>query len=221
MRSNSLTLFLLLSVVGLLCLMPVWYFFLAPWLAEPVFFLAGKLVSDTFHWVVTYRLTDTQATLLTSLQFIAAPGQGRSGALAPVADYRVHGYGLVLLWAMLLASRPPALLRKLLLGTVVMLVLASVAVALQWLNDVLNRAGPHVFAQTQVPVWLAETVQFGFHFNLFIFTALAPVLLWVLMNRAFVQALWSQATNVPLQAQGRAAGQGTPPPRADAPGSAD
>ena len=80
MRSNSLTLFLLLSVVGLLCLMPVWYFFLAPWLAEPVFFLAGKLVSDTFHWVVTYRLTDTQATLLTSLQFIAAPGQGRSAA---------------------------------------------------------------------------------------------------------------------------------------------
>jgi hypothetical protein len=44
MRSNSLTLFLLLSVVGLLCLMPVWYYFLAPWLAEPVFFLAGKLV---------------------------------------------------------------------------------------------------------------------------------------------------------------------------------
>ena len=44
MLSNSLTLFLLLSVVGLLCLMPVWYYFLAPWLAEPVFFLAGKLV---------------------------------------------------------------------------------------------------------------------------------------------------------------------------------
>ena len=42
--ANSLTLFLLLSVVGLLCLMPVWYYFLAPWLAEPVLFLAGKLV---------------------------------------------------------------------------------------------------------------------------------------------------------------------------------
>lgn len=202
MRSSSLTLFLLLSVVGLLCLMPVWYFFLAPWLAEPVFFLAGKLVSDTFHWVVTYRLTDTQATLLTSLQFIAAPGQGRSGALAPVADYRVHGYGLVLLWAMLLASRPPALVRKLLLGTVVMLVLASVAVALQWLNDVFNRSGAHVLAQTRAPAWLVEAVAFGFHFHLFIFTALAPVLLWVLMNRAFVQALWSQATMQGTQPHG-------------------
>ena len=133
-RPHSLALFLLLSVLGLLCLMPVWYFFLAPWLAEPVFLLAGTVVSDAFHWVVTYRLTDTRATLLTSLQVIAEQGQGRSGALAPVADYRVHGYGLVLLWAMLLASRPPALLRKLLLGTVVMLVFASVGVALQWLR---------------------------------------------------------------------------------------
>ena len=113
--------------------------------------------------MVTYRLTDTQATLLTSLQFIAAPGQGRSGALAPVADYRLHGYGLVLLWAMLLASRPPALLRKLLWGTGVMLVLASVAVALQWLNDVFLRSGAHVLAQTRAPGWLVEAVAFGFH----------------------------------------------------------
>ena len=164
---------------------------------------------------------DTQATLLTSLQFIAAPGQGRSGALAPVADYRLHGYGLVLLWAMLLASRPSALLRKLLLGTVAMLVLVSVAVALQWLNDVFNRSGAHVLAQTRAPAWLVEAVAFGFHFHLFIFTALAPVLLWVLMNRAFVQALWSQATNMPPLARGKAAGQETRPPRADVPGSAD
>lgn len=49
----------------------------------------------------------------------------------------------------------------------------------------------------------------GFHFHLFIFTALAPVLLWVLMNRAFVQALWSQAINVQPQALGRATEQGT------------
>ena len=69
MRSNSLTLFLLLSVAGLLCLMPVWYYFLSPWLAGPVFYMAGLVVSDLFHWVVTYQRTDTQATLLTSLPF--------------------------------------------------------------------------------------------------------------------------------------------------------
>ena len=209
-RPHSLALFLLLSVLGLLCLMPVWYFFLAPWLAEPVFLLAGTVVSDTFHWVVTYRLTDTRATLLTSLQVIAEQGQGRSGALAPVADYRVHGYGLVLLWAMLLASRPPALLRKLLLGTVVMLVFASVGVALQWLNDVFYRSGAHVLAQTRAPGWLVEAVAFGFHFHLFIFTALAPVLLWVLMSRSFVHALWGQATV-----------QGAQPPGVDATKPAD
>lgn len=221
MRSNSLTLFLVLSVAGLLCLMPVWYYFLSPWLAGPVFYMAGQAVSDLFHWVVTYQRTDTQATLLTSLQFIPEPGQGRPGNLAPVADYRVHGYGLVMLWAMLLASRPPALVRKLLWGTGVMLVLASVAVALQWLNDVFLRSGAHVLAQTRAPAWLVEAVAFGFHFNLFIFTALSPVLLWALMNRAFVQALWSQAINVPPQAPGMATDQETQSPRADAQNPAD
>ena len=221
MRSNSLTLFLLLSVAGLLCLMPVWYYFLSPWLAGPVFYMAGEVVSNMFLWVVTYQRTDTQAALLTGLRFVAEQGQGRSGSLAPVADYRVHGYGLVLLWAMLLASRPPALLRKLLLGTLVMLVFASVAVVLQWLNDVFYRSGAHVLAQTRAPAWLVEVVAFGFHFNLFIFTALAPVLLWVLMNRAFVQALWSQATNVSPQAQDPIAEKGVHTAKPDLLKSAD
>ncbi|MBH1977371.1 MAG: hypothetical protein I8H67_03305 [Comamonadaceae bacterium] len=200
MRSNSLPLFLLLSLAGLLCLMPVWYFFLAPWLAVPVFYMAGEALSNLFHWVVIYQPTGTQATLLTSLQFIAEQGQGRSGKLAPVVEYRIHGYGLVMLWAMLLASRPAALVQKLLLGTGAMLVVSAVSVALQWLNEVFNRSGAHVLAQTRAPTWLVEAVEFGFHFNLFIFTALAPVLLWVLMNRPFVQALWSDAMVVPPRA---------------------
>lgn len=200
MRSNSLPLFLLLSLAGLLCLMPVWYFFLAPWLAVPVFYMAGEALSNLFHWVVIYQPTGTQATLLTSLQFIAEQGQGRSGKLAPVVEYRIHGYGLVMLWAMLLASRPAALVQKLLLGTGAMLVVSAVSVALQWLNEVFNRSGVHVLAQTRAPTWLVEAVEFGFHFNLFIFTALAPVLLWVLMNRPFVQALWSDAMVVPPRA---------------------
>lgn len=217
MRSNSLTLFLVLSVAGLLCLMPVWYYYLAPWLAVPVFYMAGEAVSDMFLWVVTYQRSDTQATLLTGLQFIAEQGHGRSGKLAPVADYRVHGYGVVLLWAMLLASRPAALWRKLLLGTGAMLVFSSVAVVLQWLNDVFNRSGAHVFSQTRAPAWLAEAVAFGFHFNLFIFTALAPVLLWVLMNRPFVRALWSQAIIVPPPPPGQIAQEGARPASKDAP----
>jgi hypothetical protein len=200
MRSNSLPLFLLLSVAGLLCLMPIWYFFLAPWLAAPVFYLAGEAVSNAFHWVVTYERTGSKGTLLTSLQFIAEQGQGRTGKLAPVADYRMHGYGLVMLWAMLLASRPAALWRKLFLGTGVMLFIAASGVTLQWLNDIFNRSGPHVLAQTRASAVLAEAVEFGFHFNLFVFTALAPLLLWVVMNRAFVQALWNDAIKAPAPA---------------------
>ena len=118
-------------------------------------------------------------------------GQTRMGALAPVADYRLQGYGMVMLWSLLLASRPPALLRKLLLGSAVMLVLQAFAVSLQWLNDVLNRAGHEALAQTLLPGWVAEVVAFGFHFNLFIFTALLPILIWMLLSKNFVSSFWA------------------------------
>ena len=72
-----------------------------------------------------------------------------------------------------------------------MWILQAVGVCIQWLNDVLNQSGPGVLAQVSPPAWAAEVVAFCFHFNLFIFTALAPVLLWLTMNRPFVRALWN------------------------------
>lgn len=69
------------------------------------------------------------------------------------------------------------------------MILQAVGVSIHWLNDVLNRSGPEVLARTRVPAWGAEMVAFYFHFNLFVLTALAPVLLWLGMNRQFVSAL--------------------------------
>ena len=209
MRATLIGRFLLLAIVWLAVLLPLWYW-AAKWFAAPPIWLAGTVMKSLFSWVDGFAQEGVNAVLHTLVQVRMQGPQGDAlGELAPEVSYPTYGYGLVLLWAMLLASRPPALLRKLLLGTVVMLVLASVAVALQWLNDVFLRSGAHVLAQTRAPGWLVEAVAFGFHFHLFIFTALAPVLLWVLMNRAFVQALWSQAINVQPQALGKATEQGT------------
>ncbi len=179
--------FLLSSLLGLLCLMPVWYF-LAPWLSVPCFLVSGEVCAALFDWVVRYEVTGVMGVLVTNLRMALGPSQ--SGLLAPVVDYRLHGYGMVMLWAMLLASRPVGLVGKLALGTGVMLFLQAIGVSIQWLNDVFNRSGPSVLAQIHVPAFWVEVVAFYFHFNLFIFTALAPVILWLSMNRKFVRALW-------------------------------
>ncbi len=185
------TRFFVLSIVGLLCLMPLWYY-LAPTLSAPVFYMAGEACSALFHWALGYQRTETMGVLQTSIKvFSQYQGQARLGALAPTADYRMQGYGMVILWSLLLASRPKAWVRKLLLGSVAMLVLQAVAVGLQWLNDVLYRAGPEALAQTGLPAWVAEVVAFGFHFNLFIFTALLPILLWMVLSKDFVRGFWA------------------------------
>jgi hypothetical protein len=99
----------------------------------------------------------------------------------------------VILWALLLASFPRGWVRKLFIGSVAMLPIQAVNVALQWCNDALNRAGREVFVQTGLPGWVADVVAFLYHFNLFIFTALAPVMLWLLLDREFLAKLHAQA----------------------------
>ena len=75
----------------------------------------------------------------------------------------------------------------------IMLPVQALNVVLQWCNDVFNRAGPEAFAQTGMPGFVADAVAFLYHFNLFIFTALAPVLLWLLLDREFLAKLVEQA----------------------------
>ena len=101
--------------------------------------------------------------------------------------------GSLLMWALVLASFPRHWGRKLLIGSLAMLPIQALNVALQWCNDVFNRAGPEVFVQTGLPGWVADVVAFLYHFNLFIFTALAPVMLWLLLDREFLAKLHAQA----------------------------
>lgn len=188
MRPSLLGRFLLVAIAALLCLMPLWYFFCADWLAAPVITLAGESFSALFHWVRTYERHGTTGVLFTQLKVYGPQG----GLVTPQVDYRMIGYGMVLLWAVLLASWSPGWWRKLLLGSLVMLPVQALSVCVQWLNDVANRAGKDALAQSRLPQWVADAAAFGFHFNLFIFTALAPVLLWLLLDRAFIDRLWNE-----------------------------
>ena len=200
MRLSLLGRFLLVAIVALLCLMPLWYFFCADLLAAPVFTMAGEIFGSLFHWVRSYERHGTTGVLFTQLKVFGPQGVG---LLTPQVDYRMLGYGMVLLWAVLLASLSRGWWRKLILGSLAMLPLQTLSVCVQWLNDVANRAGKDVLAQSRLPQWVAEAAAFAFHFNLFIFTALAPVLLWLLLDRAFIERLWAEmrasASAVPVK----------------------
>lgn len=178
------------SIAWLLVLMWPWYQ-LSPYLSAPVIALAGEAMRGLFGWVVGVERQGTVGVLLTQLNILVPQG-GRLvvAQLAPEVNYRTFGYGVVLLWALLLASRPRRWPFKLLLGSVVLMPLQSVGLCFQWLKDALLSSGPQVLVQTGLPRWSLEVVAYGYQFGFLMLTPLAPVLLWLWLDRGFVQRLW-------------------------------
>lgn len=190
MPLSRITRFLLLSIAWLLVLMWPWYQ-LSPHLSAPVIALAGEAMRALFGWVSGVERQGTVGILLTQLNVLVPQGGRLAVAqLAPEVNYRTFGYGVVLLWALLLASRPRHWPVKLLLGTVVLMPLQSISLCFQWLKDALLTSGPQVLVQTGLPRWSLEVVAYGYQFGFLMLTPLAPVLLWLLLDRAFVQRLW-------------------------------
>lgn len=190
MPLSRITRFLLLSIAWLLVLMWPWYQ-LSPHLSAPVIALAGEAMRALFGWVAGVERQGTVGILLTQLNVLVPQGGRLAVAqLAPEVNYRTFGYGVVLLWALLLASRPRRWPVKLLLGTVALMPLQSISLCFQWLKDALLTSGPQVLVQTGLPRWSLEVVAYGYQFGFLMLTPLAPVLLWLLLDRAFVQRLW-------------------------------
>ncbi len=190
MPLSRITRFLLLSIAWLLVLMWPWYL-LSPHLSAPVIALAGEAMRALFGWVTGVERQGTVGILLTQLNVLVPQGGRLAVAqLAPEVNYRTFGYGVVLLWALLLASRPRRWPVKLLLGTVVLMPLQSISLCFQWLKDALLTSGPQVLVQTGLPRWSLEVVAYGYQFGFLMLTPLAPVLLWLLLDRTFVQRLW-------------------------------
>lgn len=182
--------FLLASLAALLLLMWPWYR-LSEYLAAPVVTLAGEGMRLLFAWADGFERHGTVATLLTRLNILMPQGGKLAVAqLAPEVDYRTFGYGLVLLWALLLASRPAGLWWKLLLGSVALWPLQAISLCFQWLKDALILGGPGVLAQAGLPGWSREVVAYGYQFGFLMLTPLAPVLLWLWLDRGFVKQIW-------------------------------
>ena len=198
MKPMRLPRFLGLSLLLLLVLMPVWYVYSAHF-AKVVIEGAGWVLQSGFDWAKGVQTDNTIGVLQTDLRTtIRLPdGSIRVGKLAPRLDYRPSGYGLVIFWALLLASFPVRWWQKLLAGTFVMLSIQICTVCIQWLNDVFNKASQEVALQAVPPEWAREAVAFLFHFNIFILTPLAPVLLWFVLDRDFVKRLWSDLGLIP------------------------
>ena len=192
MTNSRLARFLLTSVVALVVLIVPWYY-LSPYIATPVVTAAGELMQFTFSWVKGYEQHGTVGTLVTSLHvFVPQNGRLEIADMTPEVNYRTYGYGLALLWALLIASRAQRMAYKMALGTLILLPSQAISMCFRWLREALLTAGIDVWQQTGLPRWVAEVIAYGYQFGYLMLTPLVPVLLWLVLDRAFVRQLWME-----------------------------
>ena len=182
--------FFLTSVVALVALIIPWYF-LSPYLAAPVIAVAGNLMEFAFRWVVGFEVDGVVGTLLTNLKVLAnQDGRLVVGQLSPEVNYRTFGYGLALFWALLIASRPNRMWAKMALGTVILVPSQVFSMCFRWLREALLYNNAEVLSQTRMARWMLEVVAYFDQLGFLIVSPLVPVLLWLALDRAFINKLW-------------------------------
>ncbi|MGB3071507.1 MAG: exosortase H-associated membrane protein [Ottowia sp.] len=193
MRATLIGRFLLFAVLGLIVLLPLWYW-AAPWLAALPIWVAGTVMKAIFPWVDSFEHQGVKAILVTLVQVRMKGPQGDVfGELVPEVSYPTYGYGLVLLWAMLIASHPRRWWLKGLIGSLLLVPAQAWCICFQWLRDVVVLSGPSGAAYLKYPSWANEVVVYGYQFGFLMLTPVAPILLWLMFDKRFVAALWLEA----------------------------
>lgn len=149
--------FLVTSLIALVVLIIPWYY-LSPCLAAPMMSVAGQLMDSGFRWVVGFERSGTVGTLLTNLNvMVNQNGRMVVAELSPEVNYRTFGYGLVLFWALLIASRPERMWFKMAMGTFILVPSQMFSVCFRWLREALLSNSAEVMRQAGVSRWMLKS----------------------------------------------------------------
>ena len=187
--SDSLPRFVLRVVAWLPLTFAVWYL-AAPLLAWPVALLAELIVRSTFDWVKSVEQMGPLITFVTSLR----PDQGANPAgvkavLSVESNVLLFSFGLPMLAALILAAQEPHRVLMLLIGYALLLPFQTFSVVADFLKNAAILAGPAVASQTNLDAWQREVIAFCYQFGTLILPTVAPVIVWVLMHRRFLERL--------------------------------
>lgn len=190
MQPEGIGRFLGLSLLALLGLMVPWYF-VAEWLAAPALELAGWLMHLSFPtWAEGVQRSGTVGALITRVGvYIPQQGQLLLADMTPEVNFLKYGYGVVLLWTLLLASRPPRWLLKIAIGTVTLVPLQAASLCFHWLRDIAFQGGAKAQMTTYITGWQLEAIAFAYQFSFLVLTPLVPVMIWLLLDKGFLQKI--------------------------------
>lgn len=185
--STGLLRFALIAAAGIMVLTLAWTR-VSPWLSYPVasishFVLeqAAPLWTRSVHTAPGSIEVDTAVTIK-DLQ------SGREGDVTLEADPGRYAYGLPIFWALLFAAwithRRPGRLGRALLGYLLLLPVQTFSLIMYlWMQ--LAGAAHYDTHVLFIDPWQLETLIYGYQLGVLVLPTLAPVLIWLLLDRQF------------------------------------
>jgi hypothetical protein len=187
MRANSLGRFVLRVIAWLPLTFAVWYL-AAPLFVWPVAVLSEVVTRTAFGDLVkTVEQNGPLLNFVTSLR----PGQATSGpksVLEVESNVLLFTFGLPMFAALILATREPHRIRQLILGYLILLPFETFSVVADFLKNAAILAGPAVASQIGFTSWQREAIAFSYQFGTLILPTVAPAIVWVLMDRRFLES---------------------------------
>jgi len=184
-RPASLASFFGLAVAWFLALTILWMQ-VSAWTSYPAASIAHIVLSNgAGHWVRSIHKAPGRFEVETRIA-VDIPGKGQ-GELVAEADPAHHAYGLPLFLALLLASGSPYPLRRALAGYVILLAPQAFSVTFDILKQIIVAGGNHELLG--IARWQMESIALGYQFGTLLLPTLAPVALWLWLDRAFFAAV--------------------------------
>jgi hypothetical protein len=175
--------FALLAIAWLVPCFAIWYL-IAPWHARPIAWLA-RITINIFNEALIRGLEfdGAIARFVTNLETRAG---GNLGDVLLELNPLVYTYGTAIVAALVLASRGGW--KKLLLGIAILIPFQAWGIGFDVLAQVV-RAGAQVASQAGLLGWKAELVALGYQLGSLMFPPVAPVLVWAVMQKNFIDKL--------------------------------
>ena len=185
-RPSEITRFALKALAWFIFWTVIWYE-ARYLLILPVHLLSSGVVDYLLpDWAEKVVQHGTILSLNTSLQVdhVAGAGPNQIALLTPAVNSMIYAYGWPLLMALITASTRQWMIPKRLLATLILLPFEVAGITLDWLKQV----GIEANSLTLTPLQ-ANLIALGYQMFYLIFPALAPVLIWLSMERKFVASL--------------------------------
>lgn len=179
--------FALIAAVGIVVLTLAWVR-VSPWLSYPVASISHFVLEQaTPLWTRSVHKAPGNIAVDTAVS-VKDPQSGRMGEVTLEADPGRYAYGLPIFWALLLAAwithRRSGRLGRALLGYVLLLPVQAFSLVMYlWMQ--LAGAAQYKARLLFIDQWQLEAIVYGYQLGVLVLPTLAPVLVWLLLDRQF------------------------------------